>query len=300
MKQHLCFDPQFNAMAYLLPRLFPTPKHGNVGFVVMSPRNEATPAVLMVDVIPDLSFYTYTGQFFPRWSYEKVDEETLLDLGDPDVVDGYRRVDNITDEALRRWRAAYGDDLTNDDVFHYVYGLLHSPGYRARYAADLKKMLPRIPLVEHGRDFVDAGRRLSEIHLGYETARPYPLEGLAGGPADGGDAAYQHFRVQKMRFPSRGERSTVVYNERVTLTGIPEEAYRYQLGSRSAVEWVMDRYQVRTDKKSGIVNDPNDWARGVGDPRYIVDLLARIVTVSLETTQVVDALPALVVLPDQS
>ncbi len=178
----------------------------------MAPRNEATPAVLMVDAIPDLSFYTYTGQFFARWSYEKVDGDgTLLDLADTDAVGGYGRVDNITDEALRRWRTAYGDDVTRDDVFHYVYGLLHSPGYRARYAADLKKMLPRIPLVEHGRRFMDAGRRLSEIHLGSETAVPYPL----------------------------------------------------------------------------------------GDPRYIVDLLARVVTVSLETMQVVDALPALVVLPDQ-
>jgi predicted helicase len=228
---------------------------------------------------------------------------------DPDgeVVDGYRRIDNISDEALRRFRAAYGAAVSKDDIFHYIYGLLHSPDYRERYAADLKKMLPRIPLVADHTAYVTAGRRLAEVHLGYEGATPYPLEGLDD-PAPGGEAAYEHFRVEKMGFakvrdPHSGklvaDRSTIVYNPRITLRGIPEAAYRYQLGSRSAIEWIIDRYQVKTDKPSRIVNDPNDWSREVSDPRYIIDLVARIVTVSLETMAVVDALPALVIRENQ-
>lgn len=178
---------------------------------------------------------------------------------------------------------------------------MHSPDYRQTYAADLKKMLPRIPLVIDAKPFIDAGRALAELHLGYETATPYPLRGLDD-PVPTGEAAYEHFRVQKMTFgkirdpASRklvADRSTIVYNSRITLSGIPQEAYSYMLGSRSAIEWIIDRYQLKTDKPSGIVNDPNDWSREVSNPRYIVDLVARIVTVSLETMKIVDALPTL-------
>ena len=152
--------------------------------------------------------------------------------------------------------------------------------------------------------YVEAGRRLSELHLGYEQVKPYPLDGLdVDGPA--GEAAYDFFAVgnTKMTFgkapaeqKAAGERydkSVIRYNDRITLHGIPLAAYRYMLGSRSAIEWIIDRYYIKTDKASGIVNDPNDWSREVGDPRYILDLLARIVTVSLETMKIVDGLPAL-------
>jgi predicted helicase len=252
----------------------------------------------MVGVMPDVAMFTYTVQFLPRWRYEADCEDGMLALErEGDVVDGYRKIDNITDEALRRFHAAYGDALTKDDIFFYIYGLLHSPEYRETYASDLKKMLPRIPLVEDPWPFVEAGRKLSELHLGYESVMPFPLDGLDMQPT--GDP-YEFFRVQKMAIAKVREggklvpdRSTITYNSRITLGGIPEDAYRYMLGSRSAIEWIIDRYQVKTDRASGIANDPNDWSREVGDPRYIIDLLARIVTVSLETMQVVDNLPAL-------
>jgi predicted helicase len=169
-------------------------------------------------------------------------------------------------------------------------------------------MLPRIPLVESAEDaraFAEAGQALSKLHVGYESVEPYPLEGLHPDDAPSGEAAYGFFAVgnKKMRFgkptpkeKAAGEkvdRSVVHYNDRITVSGIPEDAYRYQLGSRSAVEWIIDRYHIKTDKASGIVNDPNDWSREVGDPRYIIDLLARVVTVSVETMQIVDGLPAL-------
>ncbi len=167
------------------------------------------------------------------------------------------------------------------------------------YAADLKKMLPRIPLVKDPWKFVGAGRALSELHLGYESVTPYPLAGLdVEGPE--GDAAYDFFAVdKKMRFKDKKARSEIIYNTHITLGGIPEDAYRYMLGSRSAIEWIMDRYWVKTDNASGIVNDPNDWSREVSDPRYIIDLLARIVTVSLETMAIVDALPPLAIRENQ-
>ncbi|HRV57812.1 type ISP restriction/modification enzyme [Phycicoccus sp.] len=310
-KQVVYFSDELNHRRGLLPRLFPVAKTSNSGIQVTGIGSTKPFTPLLVDAIPDLAFWgSGSSQFFARWRYEKVDsEDGMLSLntayeGDAEVIDGYRRIDNITDHALTTFRAAYGDRITKDDIFFYVYGLLHSPDYRETYAADLKKVLPRIPLVTDPWPYVEAGRRLSELHLGYESVDPYPLAGLDD-PAPTGDAAYDHFRVEKMAFAKVrdpetkklvADRSTVVYNSRITLSGIPEDAYRYQLGSRSAIEWILDRYQVKVDggpKGSGIVNDPNDWSRDVRDPRYIIDLLARIVTVSLETLKIVDALPPL-------
>ncbi len=270
----------------------------NIGFVLPGVSSHAPASVLMSDHLPDMHLLD-TGHFFSRWHFEKAQDDSTLDIGVGEVVGGYRRMDNITDEALKRFGAAYsGESITKDDVFFYVYGLLHSPTYRETYAADLKKMLPRIPFVEDFRGYTDAGRKLSDLHLGYETVAPYPLDGLEVEPTGGVDP-YDFYRVQKMRFPKKGERGSIVYNDRITVSGIPEDAFEYMLGSRSAIEWIIDRYQVKTDKASGIVNDPNDWSREVGDPRYILDLLARIVTVSLETMKIVDALPPLAICSTQ-
>ena len=226
-----------------------------------------------------------------------------MSVGEAEVVDRYLKIDNITDGTLKRFVAAYGSRITKDDIFFYLYGLLHSPEYRETYAADLTKMLPRIPLVEDPWPFVGAGRKLSELHLDYESVTPFPLDGLDVEPD--GDP-YDFFRVQKMAFVKVREngklvpdRSAIIYNARITLSGIPEDAYGYMLGSRSAIEWVIDRYQVKTDKPSGIVNDPNDWSHEVDDPRYIIDLVARIVTVSIETTKIIDNLPSLVIIPQK-
>jgi predicted helicase len=305
-RQHLYFDRMFNHERSQLPRMFPTPRHHNLGLYALNPGAEKPFAVLALDQVPDLALYgSNAGQFFARWSYEPVDDDEgalfLATSGDA-VVDGYRRIDNITDHALATFRAAYGDAFTKDDIVAYVYGVLHSPDYRSRYAADLKRMLPRIPLVTDAAPFVAGGNALMQTHLNYESADVHPLQGLAAEPAPGVDA-YEFYRVDKMRFGqmpagrkasgAKADRTTVIYNQHITLHGIPNEAYRYQVGARSAIEWIIDRYQVKTDKASGIRNDPNNWSREVDDPRYILDLLARIVTVSLVTMEVVDNLPAL-------
>ncbi len=301
--QRLYFGRDMNDMIYRSEVLFPTPIHANRAIVMTGVGAAMNYTPLMVSGIPDASIFggQTNSQALARWTYAPDQAGGLLIFTEGDkVVAGYRRIDNVTDEALRRFQTAYGDDSTKDGIFFYVYGLLHSPEYRETYAADLKKMLPRIPLVVDAQPFIDAGRKLSELHLGYESVTPYPLDGLDV-EAEAGSAAYDFFRVKKMHFSKptaqqtavgeRHDRTTIVYNNRITLGGIPEAAYRYMLGSRSAIEWIMDRYQVRTDKASGIVNDPNDWSREVEDPRYIIDLLARIVTVSLETMQIVDNLP---------
>jgi predicted helicase len=223
----------------------------------------------------------------------------MLDFGtDGEVIDGYRKIDNVTDDALTQFQAAYpSDPLTKDDIFFYIYGLLHSSEYRETYAADLKKMLPRIPFVRDFRAFADAGRKLSDLHLNYESVPRHPLTGLDVNPPDGADP-YEFFAVgnKKISFGGKGknkDKTVLEYNRQITLGGIPEEAYRYTLGARSAIEWLIDRYYVKTDKDSGIVNNPNDWSREVGDPRYIIELFARITTVSLETMVIVDNLPPL-------
>ena len=300
-RQFAYFSSALNEDTRRLPSLFPPNLQGNFGFVLTGAASHHPFGAIMVAGIPDLHLLD-TGQVFTRKRYEPVaSSEGMLALeAIGSVVEGHQEIDNITDEALSRFQNTYGDSFTKDDIFYYVYGLLHSPDYRETYAADLKKSLPRIPLVADAAPFVEAGRRLSELHLGYESVAPYPLDGLDSDP--GGADPYGFFRVEKLKFTKVRDpetkklvpdKSTVVYNDRITLSGIPEAAHRYMLGSRSAVEWIIDRYQVKTDKASGIVNDPNDWSREVEDPRYIIDLLARITTVSLETMTIVDGLPSL-------
>jgi predicted helicase len=171
--------------------------------------------------------------------------------------------------------------VTKEDIFYFVYGLLHSEEYREKYASDLKKTLPRIPFVRDFWGFSKAGRALAELHLNYESVEPYSLEEKRTG---------DDLKVIKMRFPKKDQKDTIIYNSSVTLSGIPNEAYEYQVNGKSAIEWIMDRYQVTIDKNSGIKNDPNEWSE---DPRYILDLLKRIVSVSLETMKIVKGLPKL-------
>lgn len=215
-----------------------------------------------------------------------------------EVVDGYVRVDNITDEIKALYRDALGSDITGDDIFHFVYGKLHDPGYRTKYAADLKKMLPHIETPSSRAEFdkfAAAGQELMDLHVNYESVEPWPLDIQVKGD----ESDRETWRVLKMKWAKRKDPETgknvndvtkLIYNKRVTISGIPAEADEYMLGSRSAVAWLIDRYQVKKDKASGIVNDPNDWADEVGNPRYIVDLIGKVVRVAMETVRIVDGL----------
>ncbi|MEU5875594.1 type ISP restriction/modification enzyme [Glycomyces sp. NPDC047369] len=295
-KQHVYFTADTSDCVYQLERSFPEPDLGNVGFYTVGAGSAVPFSVLVTDAVPNLHVTGAGsgGKFFPRFTYlENAKGGTLFDQDPP----RYTRNDNISDAALTDYRETYRDgSISKDDIFHYVYGVLHSPVYRSEFEADLRKSLPRIPKVAQFHEFARLGNQLKRLHLDYEAIEPHPGIREIVSETKTADSADLYRVDRKMRFASRQDRSRIVYNSHVTLADIPEGAYRYQIGSRSAVEWIMDRYYVRTDKASGIVNDPNDW---FDDPRYIIDLLKRIVTVSMETMAIVDGLPPLEILPDQ-
>lgn len=294
-KQWLYFNRRFNEMVYQQPRLFPTPRHENTVISVTGIGASKRFSCVATDAIPNLHLHD-TGQSFPLYWYEHSEDsrgrrqgEMFADGAAADA-EGYIRRDAISDWALGEFRRHYADDAINkEDIFWYVYGILHSPEYKDRFASDLKKMVPRIPYAADFRAFSDAGRELGQWHLGYETVEPYPLEEefkrLVMEDAD--------YRVHKMVFGKRGgekDKSVIVYNPNVILKGIPLAAYDYVVNGKPALEWVMERYAVTVHKESGIKNDPNDWS---DDPRYIVDLVKRIVRVSIETVRIVASLPPL-------
>jgi predicted helicase len=242
-------------------------------------------SVIIADRVLDLHFNGDT-QCFPLYYYEDR-PKSAPSLFDQDGESEYVRRDGITDFILERAKKMYGNRVTKEDIFYYVYGFLHSPEYRTTFADDLKKMLPRLPLVDEPRDFwkfSTAGRDLAELHVNYETVPPYPGVTVKG--AESG-----HFRVEKMRFPKKDQKHTILYNSRIAVENIPDRAYEYVVNGKSAIEWIMERYQVTVHKDSGIENDPNDWADEVGNPRYILDLLLSVINVSVQTMDIVDGLP---------
>ena len=233
------------------------------------------------------------AQCFPLYLYDEVAQASKDDLFAAPVEGGLRRRDAITSGGLAHFQSAYpGEQISKEDIFYYVYGVLHSQDYRERYADNLSKELPRIPAVKKSADFwvfSSAGRALAYLHLNYETVEPYALTVEANGPLTNAD-----YRVEKMKLAKKGDKSTVIYNNRITLKGIPEMAWDYVVNGKAALDWVMERQAVRTDKASGIVNDANDWAaETMGNPKYPLELFQRVVTVSLKTQDIVNGLPAL-------
>ena len=212
--------------------------------------------------------YLEKTQCFPFYTYDE---------------DGTNRRENITDWALEQFRTHYQDDtITKWDIFHYNYGLLHHPDYREKYEANLKRDLPHIPYAKDFWGFSKAGERLAEIHVNYESQPEYRELKFIQNP----DVPLD-WRVEKMKL-SR-DKTQIVYNNFLTIDGIPSEVFHYRLGNRSALEWVIDQYRVKIDKRSGIVNDPNR----TDDPQYIVNLIGKVITVSLETVDIIKNLPAL-------
>ena len=193
----------------------------------------------------------------------------------------------MTDFILQQARKIYGNAVTKEDIFYYVYGFLHLPGYREKFSAELKKSLPRIFLVEDAQKFWQlskAGRELAEIHLNYEEQdAPEDVKVIGG---DSGD-----YRVKKLRF-AKDDRTTLIYNEFITIKNIPPRSFDYVVNGRSPLEWIIDRYQVKVDSASGIENNPNDWCTEHNNPRYILDLILSCITVSLKTLDIVENLPS--------
>ena len=287
-KQFLYFDNSFVESPGINIMLFPNKNLENKTICVSSSGSNKGLSVLINDGISDYHFNGDT-QCFPLYYYEEQKKagKTLFD-GAKEHTEYVRR-DGVTNFILEQAREIYGTRVTKEDIFYYVYGLLHSPDYRTRYANDLKKMLPRIPLVDEPKDFwafSKAGRKLADLHINYETVPP--AEGVT---VKGDESGF--YKVEKMRFPSKEDKSRINFNIKISIENIPAEAYEYVVNGKSAIEWIMERYQVTTNKDSGIKNNPNDWADEVGKPRYILDLLLSIIRVSVETMTIVKGLPGL-------
>ena len=264
-KSTLYFDRMMNDRVSLFPSIFPTPETEteNRAICLSAVGNKKPFHCLMTQQIPDLHL-TGDSQCFPFYLYDK---------------DGSNRRENITDWALAQFRRQYQDDsISKWDIFHYVYGLLHHPQYRERYQANLKRDLPHIPICPDFWTFATAGARLADIHVGYEEMPAYPLSMVEtpGKPLN--------WRLEKMRLSK--DKTQIRYNDFLTLEGIPEKAFAYRLGNRSALEWILDQYRVKVDKRSRIVNDPNR----ADDPQYIVKLIQKVITVSVETVEIVAGL----------
>lgn len=299
-RQFCYFSRDFNEYVNKMPQFFPEIRTRNHVISVTGVGGKGFSA-LMADSLVDVQLLQ-NGQCFPLKVYEPKDRTNQDTLFSQEKTEGnYTVTDGISDAGLKHFKEAYpGEKIVKEDIFYYIYGLLHSEEYRQRYADNLSKQLPRIPCVRSFSDFkafAAAGRALGDLHCGYESVEPYPVT-FKGGDAYMKTLADKDYRVEGMKF-AKGEgkdkdKTTVVYNHKITMSGIPLEAYEYVVNGRSALEWVMERQVVSTDKASGIVNDANDYAiETVGDPAYPLKLFQRVITVSLETLKIVRSLPKL-------
>lgn len=296
--QWLYFDKSMISDIGKMPSFFPTSNHDNLVISVVG-RGEAKEFSALLSSMPTEYKTLYNGQCFPLKLYEPASaDDGLFATGET----GYTERDGISDAGLKHFQDAYaGEQISKEDLFYYIYGLLHSPDYRERFKNNLSKELPRIPAVKTAADFwafSKAGRALGDQHVNYETVDPYPVviaEGdLRLASIEDPKAFY---RVEKMKFGGKGknkDKTTVHYNPKITMTGIPLGAYDYVVNGKPALDWVMERQCVKVDKASGIVNDANAYANEtVGNPAYPLELFQRVITVSLETMKIVNGLPAL-------
>lgn len=297
---NLYFHVDLIARRYQLASIFPNNSAENL-VICSSGVGSKCFTCLMAGAIADLNMLEAGAQCFPRWlpgGQNKGTEDTL-DFGDPN-----EKQSGFSPEALPHFQAAYPDKpITEDDLFYYIYGILHSKDYRARYANNLMKELPRIPRVatyEQFLAFAKAGRELGKLHVDFEEVTPY-----AGVTLEYAKSGQPSYRVKQMKWRkitgktgnAAKDKTTLIYNEWITVKNIPLEAQEYTVNRKSALDWVVERACVSIDKASGIVNDFNDYAAEMRNERYPLDLFLKIITVSLETMKIVEALPKLEIHP---
>lgn len=285
-KQFSYIDNVFIHRPATANRFFPQEDTRNLTICISGVGASKEFSALMVDTLPDLHTLS-NSQCFPHYRYQRIDEKDLYSEGKE-----WEQIDNIPSETVSLFQNHYDDQTIDADaIFYYVYGVLHSHEYKERFAADLKKHIARIPYVKKVENFwafSKAGRQLADLHIGYEQLEPYPLKIQEKNP-DG--ELSKRYKVRKMRFGGGArtpDKSVIHYNDNVTIEDIPLEAYDYIVNGRSAVEWIMDQYRIATHKESKITNDPSDWS---DDPRYIIDLLGKVVRLSLDTVKIIKALP---------
>jgi len=293
--QFLYFDKLFNDRPGQNPIYFPNQSLDNLVICVSGIGVTKEFSSLITQELPNLDILG-KSQCYPLYFYEEIGEkkreikssQTLFEMDEPKQSNEFIKREGISDFIFEKAKNQYGDSsLTKEDIFYYVYGILHSSNYRKTFSDNLKKALPRIPLVARTDDFKsfsEAGRKLANLHLNYETVPSFPEVKVTG-------IESEYFRVNKMKFPKKDRKDTIIYNSKITISGIPDKAYEYVVNGKSAIEWIMDRYYIKTDNDSGIINDPNDWAEEVGNPRYILDLLLSIINLSVQTANIVEGLP---------
>ena len=300
--------------------LFPLNVNEGDNLVIGVTRNSSNFSCFMFSVLADVQALQ-NAQYFPRYFfYSKADygdssreSGSLLSEIECDsepqgqVFNGYKRIDAIRPEAVEHFKAAYPEEaavIDVDAVFYYIYGILHSPDYRETYANNLQKEMPRIPRVAtyaEFKAFEDAGRALAKLHVGYESVEPY--SGCTFSYAKGVSSDNMDYRVEKIKYGKvKGktgnagkDKTVIIYNDHLTIRDIPLEAQEYVVNNKSALDWILDRCDVTVDKDSRIINDYNDYAAEMGDERYILNLILRVITVSLETVKIVKSLPPLTI-----
>jgi predicted helicase len=278
--------------------LFPTSDTKNLIISVSGLASKNNFTVLISNQITDFNFLELT-RCFPRYCYTNVDKlglksQQLNTFSDTHAYENeVKRHDGISDYFAHLVKSKYNENISKDDIFYYVYGILHNREYATAFKDDLQIYLPRIPLVDSLVDFttyVKAGRELAELHLNYENIQPLEALKVEGILSD--------LKVTKMKFPIKPgtnirDTSRIIFNEFVNIANIPDKAYNYLLSGGSAIDHIMNHYQIKTDKKSGICQDPNEWCDEINNPRYILDLLLSIITLSVKTIEIVDRLPHL-------
>ena len=302
-KQSLYFSRRLNERVSQIPSIFPSVNTPNLVIQVSGVGARSGFSSLMSNTLPSYDLIE-KGQCFPLYLYKKSQPVTDLFAAPDDLRNGFSRHDAISEEGLAYFLTGLpGQKISKEDLFYYIYGLLHSPDYRKRFRNNLAKALPRIPAVRSFDDFADfrnAGRALGDLHVNFESVAPYMVsfeEGDHDLIIEARSDPKAFYRVEKMKFGGTGkdkDKTTVLYNPRITMTNIPLRAYDYMVNGRSALDWIIERQCVKTDKASGIINDANDYANeSVGDSRYPMELFQRVITVSLKTLDIIDKLPKL-------
>ncbi len=288
VKANCYADYTFANCKYLQDLIFPDSSSENFVICVPGTGSKIPFSTLITDIMPDLELIN-KGQGFPRWRYPKPADAAQITMKNEAAP-----IDNISNTALQAFREHYRDDsITKDDIFDYVYGILHAPSYREQFANDLSKMLPRIPYAPDFHAFAEAGKALAELHLNYETCEQYP--GLKVEPIKPQllwQEEPEHFllRKQAMKYKDKNTKDILIINEHVMLTGIPEEAHRYVVNGRTPLEWFINRYKITPpEKNNGIRNDANGWFE---NPRDLITAIERIIHVSIESARIIDNLPA--------
>ena len=294
-KQWFYFSSELNERIFQNKKLFPQPNKTNRSIVVSGIGAGNNFSTLMTDKIFELD-YISKGQAFPislPLSSDSSQNDELTGLAHIEDADN----SGILKAELTKFQNTYQDNtITNENIFYYIYGLLHSEDYRERFKNNLNKELPRIPPVksiENFWNFVNAGKKLGELHVNYESAPLYPVKFIKGSiGAPNGTDAQSFFKVQNMKY--KEEKTCIKYNNNIEIANIPLEAYKFVVNGKSAIWWVTNMQRVKKDKKSGIENDPNDFAiKTMNDPAYPLKLLLRVITVSSETMKIVQSLPPL-------